>query len=95
VSGSGFVSVSILAGDDAAEEALSSLLALLAARPGYRRGQLARSTDPPVELLLVTEWDGAGWWRRALGDVEVRLAAVPLLARARPGPSAFEVLASR
>lgn len=82
------------AGDDgeflaAAREAL----ALLAARPGFRSGQVARAYDQPDLWCLVTEWDSVGAYRRALGSYDVRAVATPLLSRALPEPSAYEPLA--
>jgi hypothetical protein len=69
-------------------------LAALAARPGYLRGQLARSVDEPANWCLVTEWESVGAYRRALGGYEVKVAATPLLAESLDEPSAYEVLAS-
>jgi hypothetical protein len=68
-------------------------LVLLAARPGFRSGQLARAYDDPSLWCLVTEWESVGAYRRALGSYEVRAGATPLLSRALPEPSAFEPLA--
>ncbi len=67
-------------------------LEALAARPGFRRGHAGRSVDDPAEWVLVTEWDGVGAYRRALSAYEVKMAATPLLAQARDGAGAFEVL---
>jgi quinol monooxygenase YgiN len=78
-------------GDRFAELARAALAAL-AARPGFRRGQAGRAVDDPAEWVLVTEWDGVGAYRRALGTYEVKLAAAPLLAQARAGDGAFEEL---
>jgi hypothetical protein len=64
----------------------------LAARPGFVRGRLGRSTDDPGSWLLATEWVGVGAYRRALSSYEVKLAATPVLALGRDEPSAFEVL---
>jgi quinol monooxygenase YgiN len=69
-------------------------LAVLAARPGYRSGQLARSLDEPDQWTLVTEWESVGAYRRALGHFDVKVGATPLLATSRNEPSAYEVLAS-
>lgn len=71
-----------------AERALASL----AARPGYLRGQLARSMDDTGDWLLLTEWESVGAYRRALGNFDVRINATPLLASARDLPSTFEPL---
>ena len=74
----------------AAQEAL----ALLAARPGFRSGQVARSYDQPGLWCLVTEWESVGAYRRAMGSYDVRAGATPLLSRALPEPSAYELLAT-
>jgi heme oxygenase (mycobilin-producing) len=68
-------------------------LAALAARPGYRDGEVARSVDEPRRWVLATRWESIGAYRRALGDVEVRVNAVPLLAQSEQEPSAYEPLA--
>jgi len=67
-------------------------LAALAARPGYLRGTLGRSTDEPDAWVLLTEWENVGSYRRALGNYEVKLHATPLLAEALDGPGGFEPL---
>lgn len=67
-------------------------LAVLAARPGFRSGRLARAYDQPTQWCLVTEWESVGAYRRALGSFEVRSTATPLLSRALPEPSAYEPL---
>jgi len=69
-------------------------LAALAARDGYRRGDLARALDEPRHWSLLTEWDSVGAYRRALGAVEVKVSATPLLAESLDEPCAFEPLAS-
>jgi heme oxygenase (mycobilin-producing) len=67
-------------------------LAALAARPGFRDGELARNLDQPDHWCLVTRWQSVGAYRRALGDYAVRVDAVPLLAQAVNEPSAYESL---
>lgn len=69
-------------------------LEVLATRPGYQRGQLARAYDNPNVWCLVTEWASVGAYRRALSAYDVKLRATPLLARAVPEESAFEPLAT-
>ncbi len=76
---------------DFAERARAALAAL-AARPGYLRGSLARSTDDPGSWLLLTEWENVGSYRRALGSYQVKLLATPLLASALDLPAGFEAL---
>ena len=73
-------------------ELARAALAALADRPGFRRGHAGRAVDDPAEWVLVTEWDGVGAYRRALGTYEVKLAATPLLAQARDDAGAFEEL---
>ncbi len=79
--------------DDAFLAQAQEVLDLLAARPGYRRGQVARAYDQPELWCLVTEWESVGAYRRALGSYEVKAGATPLLSRALPEASAFEPLA--
>lgn len=69
-------------------------LGVLAARPGYRTGQLTRSLDEPGHWCLVTEWESVGTYRRALGAFDVKLQATPLLAESLDEPSAYEALAT-
>jgi antibiotic biosynthesis monooxygenase len=78
-------------GDDFAGRAQAALAAL-AARPGYLRGTLGRSTDDPSAWVLLTEWQNVGSYRRALGNYEVKLHATPLLASALDVPGGFEPL---
>jgi len=75
-------------GPDFADRALRALEAL-AGRPGYLRGTLGRAIDDD-SWLLVTEWENVGSYRRALGNFDVRLQAVPLLSGADDRASAFE-----
>jgi len=69
-------------------------LAALAGCPGFLRGRAARATDDPKSLVLVSEWDGVGSYRRALSSYDVRVLLIPLLADTADEPSAFEVLLS-
>lgn len=87
------ISVTHFAAADAgfADRAQAALEAL-AARPGYLRGTLGRSTDDAERWVLVTEWENVGSYRRALGGYEVKLRATPLLADAVDLPSSFESL---
>lgn len=72
--------------------AIAPVLAALEASPGFRYGRLGRSTDEPDLWALVTEWEGAGFYRRALGAYEVRLAFIPLSVHAIDEPGAYEVV---
>jgi heme oxygenase (mycobilin-producing) len=76
---------------DFAERAQPALAAL-AARPGYLRGSVARSTDDPDAWLLLTEWRDVGSYRRALGDFQFKVHGTPLFATALDLPAGFEEL---
>jgi quinol monooxygenase YgiN len=73
-------------------ERAHAALAALAARPGYLRGSLGRSTDAATDWVLITEWENVGSYRRALGNYEVKVHASTLLADAVDLPSSFEPL---
>ena len=70
----------------------SAALAAFAARPGYAGGRAGPAVDDPTTWVVVTSWRRLGDYRRALSAYEVKLHGAPLLARALPEPSAFEVL---
>ena len=90
---SGLISVTHFRSSDSTfAERAQGALAALAARPGYLRGTLGRSTDDAAAWLLVTEWENVGSYRRALGDYDVKLRATPLLGEALDVPSGFEPL---
>jgi quinol monooxygenase YgiN len=72
--------------------AAAEAVAVLAVQPGCRTVGLGQSTDDPDLLLLRSEWDGVGAYRRALSSFEVKMRAVPLLSRAIDEPSAFEIV---
>ncbi|WP_433497254.1 antibiotic biosynthesis monooxygenase family protein [Sphaerimonospora sp. CA-214678] len=65
-----------------------AVLEVLAAQPGYVRGQLGRSVDEPALWALVSEWEGAGFYRRALSAA--RMDMYPLMTLMINEPSAFE-----
>ena len=79
----------------ALEAHLRGVLDLLAARPGFLSGRVARAVDDPELLVLLTEWSGAGTYRRALSGYDVKLALADLMAYVDNEPSAFEVVAAR
>ena len=77
-------------GDDAGlASAARELLAALAARPGFRDGELGRSADDPSLWALVTRWDGVGTYRRALSAAEVKIAGAPVWVHALDEPGAY------
>ncbi|GAB3364324.1 antibiotic biosynthesis monooxygenase family protein [Modestobacter lapidis] len=67
----------------------TTLLGLLRQRPGFRDGQLGRSTDEPGLLALWTAWDGVGAYRRALSASEVKIAGAPVWLHAVDEPGAY------
>ncbi|MGY1683165.1 antibiotic biosynthesis monooxygenase [Geodermatophilus sp. SYSU D01176] len=69
--------------------AVDVLLAALAARPGYRDGELGRCTDDPGLWALVTRWDGVGAYRRALSAAQVKLAGAAVWQHALDEPGAY------
>lgn len=71
------------------------ILAALSGSPGFLSGRLARAADDPGLWALITEWEGAGYYRRALGAYEVRAAVIPLSALALDEPGAYEIVARR
>ncbi len=73
---------------------LHGVLAALAAKPGFLRGQVGESVDEPGLLVLVTEWSGAGAYRRGLSAYDVKIAFADLMAYVLDEPSAFEVFAT-
>ncbi|MFC9974881.1 antibiotic biosynthesis monooxygenase family protein [Spirillospora sp. NPDC127200] len=84
--------------DEAAEgfaTDMGGVLESLAGSTGYRAGRLARAMDDPGLWTLVTEWDGAGFYRRALGAYDVRVRFIPLAAFAVDEPGAYEVVTAR
>ncbi|MDF5754157.1 antibiotic biosynthesis monooxygenase family protein [Spongiactinospora sp. TRM90649] len=64
------------------------ILDVLASQPGYVRGRLGRSVDEPGLWALVCEWEGAGFYRRALSAA--RMTMYPLMTLMLNEPSAFE-----
>ncbi|CAM3721239.1 hypothetical protein GCM10009799_17770 [Nocardiopsis rhodophaea] len=70
----------------------SAALTALGSRPGFKDSWIGRAADEPTLWTIVTEWEGPGYYRRALSDYDVRMAAVPLLSLAHDEPTAFEVV---
>ncbi|MGY1721049.1 antibiotic biosynthesis monooxygenase family protein [Blastococcus sp. SYSU DS0552] len=70
-------------------DAVAGLLAALAARPGFRGGELGRAADDPTLWALVTRWDGVGAYRRGLSAAEVKVAGAPVWVHALDEPGAY------
>ncbi|MEW9534512.1 antibiotic biosynthesis monooxygenase [Microbispora sp. NPDC049125] len=65
-----------------------AILDVLAGQPGYLRGQVGRAVDEPALWAVVSEWEGAGFYRRALSAA--RMAMYPLMTLMINEPSAYE-----
>jgi len=74
------------------QETATEVLAVLAGRPGYVRGQIGQAYDDPHVWCLLTEWESVGAYRRALGGNEIKVKVTPFLAQAQDEPTAFEPL---
>ncbi|MFC6086382.1 antibiotic biosynthesis monooxygenase family protein [Sphaerisporangium aureirubrum] len=70
----------------------TGILKLFSLQDGYRDGQLGRSADEPELWALVSRWEGAGFYRRALSAA--RMEMYPLMTLMLNEPSAFEVVVS-
>jgi quinol monooxygenase YgiN len=70
-------------------------LDVLAGRPGFLDGYVARAVDDAGLWTVVTVWRDVGSYRRALSGYEAKMRVVPLLSTAVDEPSAFEVLDTR
>ncbi len=87
------ISVTHFRSDDPTfEQRAQAALAALAARPGFVRGSVGRSTDDERDWVLTSEWANVGSYRRALGNYDVKLRATPLLGEAVDLPTSFESL---
>lgn len=69
---------------------LEIALAALAACDGYLSGQFGQNTDDPGLWALATIWKDVGSYRRALSHNQVKMEAIPLLARAIEEPGAYQ-----
>ena len=58
---------------------------------GFLDGQYGQNLDDPTLWSLVTKWENVGSYRRALGNNDVKMNAIPTLARAIDEPGAYEM----
>ena len=79
----------------AVEAGLRDVLAALGARPGFVTGRVARAVDDDGLLVLVTEWSGAGDYRRALSGYDLKVAFADLMPYVVDEPNAYEVVDTR
>lgn len=58
---------------------------------GFLDGHYGQNLDDPTLWSLVTKWENVGSYRRALGNNDVKMNAIPTLARAIDEPGAYEL----
>ncbi|GAB2846621.1 hypothetical protein GCM10027176_57880 [Actinoallomurus bryophytorum] len=68
------------------------VLRALEGSPGHLSGRLGRAVDDPELWAMVTDWGGAGFYRRALGAYDVRVALIPLSTLAIDEAGAYEIV---
>jgi hypothetical protein len=64
-------------------------LTALTQRPGFVRGWAARAADDDSLVMLATEWQDVGSWRRAMSPIDVRMVVLPFMTTAVDEPTAF------
>jgi hypothetical protein len=77
---------------DAFVRTAQDVLRALEGSPGHLSGRLGRAVDDPELWAMVTDWGGAGFYRRALGAYEVRVALIPLSTLAIDEAGAYEIV---
>ncbi|MEO8107248.1 MAG: antibiotic biosynthesis monooxygenase family protein [Actinomycetes bacterium] len=65
---------------------------LLGGAVGCEGVQVVRASDDSALWAMVAQWHSVGSYRKALSSYEVKVGAVPFLAKAIDEPTAFEVL---
>ena len=69
---------------------LSAALESFSKCQGFVDGEYGQNLDDPTLWSLVTKWENVGSYRRALGNSDVKMNAIPTLARAIDEPGAYE-----
>jgi hypothetical protein len=72
------------------EAQLSVALEAFSACVGFVSGEFGQNLDDTTMWSLVTHWENVGSYRRALSNLNVKMNAIPLLARAIDEPGAYE-----
>ena len=72
------------------EAQLSVVLDAFSACAGFVSGEFGQNLDDTTLWSLVTHWENVGSYRRALSNLNVKMNAIPLLARAIDEPGAYE-----
>jgi len=68
------------------------VLSIFARQSGFQCASIGQSTDETELLLLRSEWDSVGDYRRALSDMDMKMHGIPFMAQAIDEPSAYELL---
>jgi quinol monooxygenase YgiN len=71
------------------EAQLSVALEAFSACAGFVSGEFGQNLDDTTMWSLVTHWENVGSYRRALSNLNVKMNAIPLLARAIDEPGAY------
>jgi heme-degrading monooxygenase HmoA len=72
------------------ESDLSAALATFSACTGFIKGDYGQNLDDSTLWALVTHWENVGSYRRALSNNEVKMHAIPTLARSIDEPGAYQ-----
>ena len=72
------------------EAQLSVALDAFSACAGFISGEFGQNLDDTTLWSLVTHWENVGSYRRALSNLNVKMNAIPLHARAIDEPGAYE-----
>ena len=72
------------------ENDLATALATFSACAGFVKGDYGQNLDDSTLWSLVTHWENVGSYRRALSNNEVKMHAIPTLARSIDEPGAYE-----
>lgn len=72
------------------EAEISVALAAFSACTGFVKGDYGQNLDDLTLWSLVTHWENVGSYRRALSNNEVKMHAIPTLARSIDEPGAYE-----
>ncbi len=78
-------------GDAAAFESdLATALGAFSACAGFIKGDYGQNLDDSTLWSFVTHWENVGSYRRALSNNEVKMHAIPTLARSIDEPGAYQ-----
>ena len=72
------------------ESDLSIALDAFSACAGFIKGDFGQNLDDATLWSLVTHWENVGSYRRALSNNDVKMHAIPTLARSIDEPGAYQ-----